>query len=253
MALSRVLVKVAALLVMFAMRSAQGQSFNIDIDIGFGDPGLGNGAPSSSFGAAAGQPGYWNRLGYGGNAQSVRDLGGNLTNVQMSYTTGKAGSGGGGAHRFKANTGDYALLLNDAVSVAPLVDGGSLTYLFSGLVPGAYMVFTYAVNIHGVFIATPVEVFNGFPAVEVVTGPMPGNSFQHLITHSVHTVDVDQSGEIRVRIVQPPGSLNSMDINGFQVAMVPEPGTLFAIVFGILVFGACRLQRGSKHSSQRSK
>jgi hypothetical protein len=225
-------------------RSAHGQSFNIDIDIFFGDPGLGNGAPSASFGAAAGQQGFWNRCAYVGDPQSLSDLDGNATGVQMSYTTGKAGSGGGHASSVTGNTGDYALLLNDSVSVAPLLDGGHLTYLFSGLQAGQYRVYTYAVNIGGGFMPTPVEVFGGTPPVEIVTGPMPVNSFQHLITHSIHDVNVFPSGELNLRIVQPPNSPFSMQINGFQIVTVPEVSSRIVVGFGAAIVLLRRAKTG---------
>lgn len=224
-----------------AAATACAQSFNVDIDIFFGDPSLGNGAPSPSFGGAAGQQGFWNRCAYVGDPQSLSDLAGNGTGVQMSYTTGKAGSGGAGASSVTGNSGDYALLLNDSVSVAPLVDGGHLTYRFTGLQPGQYRMYTYAVNIGGALMPTPVEVFGGVPSVEVVTGPMPGNSLVHLITHSIQEVGVGPSGDFQLRIVQPPNSPFSMQINGFQLVMVPELNSGIVVGFGMLILGASRI------------
>jgi hypothetical protein len=217
-----------------------GQSFNIDIDIGFGDPGLGNGAPSSTFGGAAEQQGHWNRSGYGGDPQVLSDLNGNATAVQMSYKTGKAGSGGGRASRFEGNTGDYALLLNDAVSVAPLLPGGELTYSFNGLLSGPYRVYTYAVNINGNYNAVPIKVFGGEPEIETVTGPMPGNAFEHLITHSIHDVNVGAASQLRLHVAQPPNSQFSAHLNGFQLVMVPELNSGLVIGFGILLLALCR-------------
>ena len=46
-----------ALLGLASISSGMSQSFNIDLDVFFGSPETGNGAPSSQFGAAAGQPG----------------------------------------------------------------------------------------------------------------------------------------------------------------------------------------------------
>jgi hypothetical protein len=110
---------------------AAGQSFNIDLDVGFGDPGLGNGSPSSNFGAAAGLVGYWNRMGTGDDPQAVLGLGGESTSVQMSAFAGKSGGSAIG-FRFEGNTGDYALLLNDARVIGTIIQGGQITYTLSG-------------------------------------------------------------------------------------------------------------------------
>ncbi len=93
----------------------------MDLDVAVGDPGIGNGAPSSSFGDAAGQPGFWNRFGFGGVPVPIAGLGGESTVVWMDAEyTGQVGGGGGFA--FAGNTGDYALLLNDAATVGSILD-----------------------------------------------------------------------------------------------------------------------------------
>jgi hypothetical protein len=83
------------------------QSFNIDFDIFGGDPGIGNGVPSSSFGAAASQPGFWNRFSNGTDPRAVLGLDGVKAGVTLLTAAGPGGVGAIG-YRFEGNTGDYA-------------------------------------------------------------------------------------------------------------------------------------------------
>lgn len=218
---------------------ACGQSFNIDLDVGFGDPGIGHGAPSSSFGGSADQPGFWNRFGFGGIPVSVADLFGTPTVIEMVASYHGAPSGGGG-FAFTGNTGDYALLLNDAASVGTQVQGGQLTYTFSGLLQGQYLVYVYAANRSGIQINTPVTIPGANPVTEIVTGPMPGNVLVHLITHSIHQVEVDVAGTFQIEFLQPPGMHTNMNVNGFQVALVPEPHSAIVIILGLVYSLKCR-------------
>src|SRR5215213_752877 len=96
-----------------AFSRAYGQGFNVDTDLPT-DPELGGGAPSSAFGAAANQPGFWNAIltGHPG-PYGLRNLDGSLSAVTVS-TVGWAG---GGAWNNSANTGDFALLLNDSEEI----------------------------------------------------------------------------------------------------------------------------------------
>lgn len=221
---------------------ACGQSFNIDLDVGFGDPGIGHGAPSSSFGGAADQPGFWNRFGFGGLPQVIAGLDGLPTGAALSSVT-SSGSSFGGGFAFMANTEDYALLLNDAASVGTQVQGGNITYTFAGLLPGQYAVFTYAANVNGIAINTPVTIIGAIPVSETVTGPMPGNALVHLITHSIHQVEVDVNGTFQIEFIQPPGMHTNMNVNGFQVALVSETNSTIALMLGISL---CFMRRRSK-------
>lgn len=135
----------------------------------------------------------------------------------------------GGGFLFKGNTGDYARLLNDGADVGSVVQGGGKTYTFNGLAFGTYQVYTYAVNPLGP-VDVPVFVPEAIKSqTQVVTGPMPGNSFEYLVTHSVHLVDCSTTGSLRINIVQPPGTYPNMFVNGFQIVAVPEPSPAFVI------------------------
>jgi len=206
---------------------SHGQAFNIDLDVGTGDPEQGNGAPSSSFGGAASQPGHWNRVQFGTASAPLLDTMGASTSVVMSVDYFGFASGGG--FRNKSNTGDFALLLNDALQVGVLSTGGAKEFFFTGLHEGVYHVFTYAVDIAGNPVDTPVYVAEASSnQTQVVTGPMPGNSFVYLVTHSVHEVIVGPEG-FSVYVEQPPAGSNAMHINGFQIAPVPEPTPVFTL------------------------
>src|SRR5687767_14054893 len=53
-------ITVVALCILFVATRASAQSFNVDIDQTGSNPALGQGVPSSAFGAVANQPGVWN-------------------------------------------------------------------------------------------------------------------------------------------------------------------------------------------------
>lgn len=204
---------------------AGGQSLNVDQDVFFGDPSNGNGAPSSSFGAAAVQPGYWNRtLASSSPPQPLFDLAGQPTSVVMTVPVG-AGSYGGS--NYPINTGDYALLLNDYARVPDL-----MVFRFSGMRPGAYRVFTYAVSAIGDTWPVDVSVDGADPPnPQRVTGPMPGNALILGITHSAHYVPA-LAGDLVIRVSSPWPRGN---VNGFQIVAVPEPASLAVLSFSVLI------------------
>ncbi len=202
------------------------QSVYVDLDIYFGDPQIGNGAPSPQFGGAANQPGYWNRVHLSSPGPDVLlDTAGRPTSVVMRAS---GGIGTGIGFRFEGNTGDYALLLNDAANIG---GEGTNVYRFDGLARGIYRIVTYAVAPYGAVSPVAVTVPGSWsPNPQVVTGPMPGNSLQYLVTHSVHELSV-QSGLVEIRASGPwPTSY----VNGMQLVLVPEARTFAAT--GMLLF-----------------
>ena len=124
---------------------ASAQSFNLDLDVFFGSPAVGNGAPSPAFPGAAGQPGFWNRIHLTAPGPfSLR----NLIGAPISaILTVEGGWGGGIGFNNPSNTGDYALLLNDAAQIG--YPPGYNAYVFTGLQHGQYRVFTYALPPQG--------------------------------------------------------------------------------------------------------
>ena len=197
---------------------ARAQSMNIDLDIFAGDPSNGNGAPSPAFAGAAGQPGYWNRLRAGSSfPQSIADTSGHTTGIQFSIPIGAGSSGGS---NFPINSGDYALLLNDYARVPDL-----MVFRFTGMRPGQYRIYTYAVDAVGFSFPALVSIAGSSTPTQRVTGPMPGNTFVRGITHSVHELLLSASTfeiEVRNEVIGPPNS----SVNGFQIVAVPEPASL---------------------------
>jgi hypothetical protein len=203
--------------------SAVAQGFNIDLDIGFGPPEGGNGAPSAGFAGAAGQAGFWNRVPASGPSSPVTlsGLDGSPTGAQI-YATGGLGSSGGSG--WTINTGDYRLLLNDYVVI-----GDAIQYHFTGFQPGRYLVYTYAVNAAEQQVSVQVNVPGAVVPTAVSTGPMPGNQFILGVTHTLHDLTITGSSfEINVS-----GPWPNSECNGFQIVAVPEPCSALALAAGI--------------------
>ncbi len=212
-------------LVLAASRMVAAQSIFVDMDGGFGGSEVGTGAPSSSFGAAAGIPGYWNQVQEGnGGPLPLRDTTGGLTNVSMHWS----GSGGSFGYNNPNLTGDFRLLMADAEPVGH----PGLTYTISGLSSGQYRIFTYACKPQGQALTSLITVPDSAQGTVAVTGPMPPNFFVEGVTHSVH--DIFVTGDtVQIRAAEIQNSY----VNGFQIVAVPEPIAIFSFVvgFGLLV------------------
>lgn len=228
---------------------AQAQYFNIDVDQPGLNPPLGMGAPSSAFGAAAGQPGFWNTLsGVSYGPLALQDLAGNSTGVQVSVSASYSVLSDL-AYNNPANTGDYALLLNDAEQVGSLSTGGTLTFTFTGIANGTYSIYTYACMSQGLTSLAEVSVpgsttFNP----QIVTGPMTGNAFALGITHSIHTIAVT-GNTFQVVVNAPVVAANQGTyVNGFQI--VPAPGGL--AVLGLGALGGLRRRREKEGQARRA-
>ena len=234
--------------------SGYAQAINIDLDIFGGPPEIGNGAPSDSFGGAAGQPGRWNRVsGLARGPLGLVDVSGAAPTATFGLNT-NGGPGSDVGALFAGNTGDFALLLNDAAEVGPTGTGGHYTYTFSGLAPGDYRIYTYAVNPLGSwYVPVPVNVPEAVAnQIQVVTGPMPGDAFSYLITHSVHAVSIGNGGGFHIDIVQPPGQQHNFCVNGFQLVPVPEPAPIVILSAGCATaLLRCRIRRPRQGATKR--
>jgi hypothetical protein len=204
------------------------QSIYVDLDVGIGGPQLGGGAPSSAFGGAAGVPGFWNAVeADSGSATGILDTGGHATTVSMTWT----GGGGGFGLNNPINTGDYNLLLNDAER-----NGSDMSFVISGLLPGPYRVFTFAVEPHGDLWTTNITIAGSVEGTRSVTGPMPGNQLIEGVTHSIHNIELG-GGPLTIEAV---GAWPRSYVNGFQILAVPEPTTISAFSFCLAGFLARR-------------
>jgi hypothetical protein len=217
-----------ALAVVGASSLVTAQSINADINIPT-DPELGGGPPSNAFGAAAGQFGYWNAVPAGEQTNiPLKDLSGGLTGVMFTAF----GTGGSGAWNNPANTGDFALLFNDADRIG---DEG-LQYTLTGLAAGRYLVYTYSVRPNGFHGEADITVPGSItPNPQHVAGTMPGNGFEYLRTHTIHEIVIG-NGELRI---QASAAANNF-INGFQIIAVPEPTTLAACLTGLVFVAGTR-------------
>jgi hypothetical protein len=195
------------------------QNFNVDIDTN-APPELGGGVPSSSFGAAANQPGVWHSLGTNSNAAWLFDLNGIVRPVSVTTAT-PSGNLIGGGFRNETNTGNYAKLLNDAAHI----DGVWRCWTFNGLMNGTYSVVCYAVQYSSQFSRAEVHVSNSLvPNPQIVQGVMPGNQLILGVTHSAHTALVTD-GSLEIKVFKGLAPDYPM-VNGFQLTLVPEPTTV---------------------------
>jgi hypothetical protein len=211
---------VASLAVLAVAALGPSQSFNVDVDLFNSPPEVGGGAPSSSFGGAAGQVGFWNA--YPDNVSQsfpLQDIAGASTGVTITAT----GLGGSGGWNNPVNTGDFNLLLNDAQQV-----GNNFSYTLSGLNPGPYLLYTYAVKPNSQFGEAFTTVSGSITSnPQRAAGTMPGNQFVLGVTHTVHEVDVT-AGILRLQVEGPwPNAY----VNGFQIVAVPEPATFAPLLF----------------------
>jgi hypothetical protein len=217
--------------------TAGAQGFNVDLEVGFGGPEGGNGAPSAAFGAAGSQAGFWNAVYAGGPTTEVQltNLDGSTSQARL-IATGGTGSYGGSAYLI--NTGDHALLLNDYARLGG--ESLEIQYHFTGFTPGRYLIYTYAVNATGEQVAVDVTVPGALVPVQIATGPMPGNQFILGVTHTVHDLTLTGSAfDIKVHSGQWPYG----ECNGFQIVAVPEPASLLACAAGLLVMAGKRRAR----------
>lgn len=207
---------------------AGAQSFNIDLDVGFGPPEGGNGAPSAAFGAASGQAGVWNRIGAASHstAWSLVDLGGEITGASLTNTISGAGGGSG----WTGNTGDHRLLMNDYKRITI-----PCTYTFSGLLPGRYTIYTYGVDAVERVLPLRVEVPGAQSPVQLSgQGLMSGNQFALGITHAIHELNLDGSSFSMI-LSKANETLPAPSVNGLQLVYtpVPEASTVIGVTFGL--------------------
>ncbi len=229
----RITLTLGALLGSLAL--SQGQSINIDLNDPVGGPETGAGVPSSAFGAAANQPGFWNGVTASGSGPfSLKGLDGQPTSVQM---TASGGIGSMGGYNNPNLTGDFRLLMGDYAWV-----GGPIQYHFSGFQPGRYLLFTYGADTSGAVKNLYVNVPGSGTSLQTVTGPMPSNQFLYGIDYCAHVLEL-AGGTFEIDVNTDGFPLPPTQVHGFQIVAVPEPLTIFAFSFGLLGLIAKRKRR----------
>lgn len=232
----RTLRKVSALVLGLGMcATASAQSFNIDMDTGVTPPPVpGDGVPSAAF-AAAGSAGTWNSM-EGITQTTIANLLGLNGAPTGASLTRSSPLGGNFAFNNVNTTGDRELLLDDGQDLS--AQAVPVLYNFTGLQPGPYRVFTYAVAPDVPADLTIVTVTGASPPnPQTVTGPIPPAGFVQGFTHAVHDVVVTANGQLQISA--DGATANDFGtVNGIQLVFIPEPAS-----FGALAAGALLLAR----------
>jgi hypothetical protein len=203
-----------------------GQSFNIDLDVPGSPPSIGGGVPSNAFGAASGQTGVWNSVPTTAGPVALVNISGAATGVSYSVpvsstTISTLGFNNG------ANTGDFALLFNDGQQVGTVVQGGTRTYRFTGLADGLYSIYTYASPPQGIAGDIAITIAGSNEGTLMTAGAMTPNTFTLGVTHVIHTINL-AGGILNIDMVDTPGSPSAY-VSGFQITLVPGPGSLLVL------------------------
>lgn len=198
-----------ALPILVMIAPALGQAFNIDCAGDLSTP------PASSYGAGAGQPGYWNPAAV---IAGLRDLSGNPTPTQLGGVAGE------GIHDIPGATGDDEKLMESAFEMFP-----NDRIVVSNLAPGRYDVFAYSwggeifgSRTVGFTLWNGVNTFGG----SVSFGPQwPGNQIEGVtfaripieVLPGINAFDIHIGGG---------GSKTFNVLNAIQIVPVPAPGAL---------------------------
>ena len=224
-----------ALLLMVGIVGALGASdawalaFNIDVGTAFG-------TPSSGYGAAAGQVGYWNGIvPTSSGPHALFDLSGAATGVTLTISAGEASF----SFNDPSTSGDDQALLDDELDIRPTGVGNTATVTLIGLPAGTYDVYTYARDAEA---PTNEEVsvnVNGTGAQNVTPTSDTFSGFALGQTHTLHSVTIAaaQNLSVVVTIVADPGTDYGM-INGIQI--VPEPRSALLVAAGLILLAAHR-------------
>ena len=214
---------------MLLAQSSAAQSLNVDLGTrATGAPGFG--PPNDAFGGAANQPGRWNNY-TGENTEPLQlvDLAGMATSVLLTRTLG---AGGNSFFDSPNTTGDHQLLIDDYHNIGGI--GSNVGYFFQNLAAGLYEVYTYAIDPSNAANRTDVTIAGN---TQTVGGLMPVNAFSQGVTHALHTIN-HAGGNLTILIstsALPPGNLGS--VNGFQLVLVPEAGSMALLALAAMVSG----------------
>jgi len=221
--------RIPLLLVVVALSltaSANGQLFNIDMS----DPG-GPGAPDMTYGAAAGQIGFWNNLA-DGNAigAPLLDLAGGATGASISFDGGFMGAfmGPNSAATIAGSNGER--LLDDGWD--PSATEGIIT--ISGLAPGTYSIYTYGVAPDSITDLTAFSVVGSIEGTTVDVGGALGppdsflDTYSVPTTHAIFTKTIAPAEDLIINVGNRGGEFET--VNGIQIT--PEPGSVCLLAMG---------------------
>lgn len=200
-----------ALCVALSSGTAFGQSFNID----FGGSGAGSSAPSSSFGAAAGQPGHWNLV-QSTSPANVALLG--LDGLATGVVLARATNGTFSSANSPATSGNHENLLDDYQSIS----SDTMVFTFNNLQQGKYVVLTYAADPASSANLATVNVPSSFQYCQVTQytgGAIPTNAFRAGATHAVHVKTVVAGQPM---IVNVAGSVGKGVVSGIQLVRLAD-------------------------------
>ena len=173
---------------------AAGQSFNVDINT---TSNFGAGVPSSTYAAAAGQPGTWNNvLSTSPNTVNLVNLDGSASSATLSRATN-----GTFVNTTNLTTSSNFSLLND--DYQKLSPQGTLVYTFNNLQAGDYAVFTYAANPDDASSKALVSVPGSSSlSTQAIGGAIVGNNWIPGTTHAIHIKrGVTAGGSITINVL----------------------------------------------------
>jgi hypothetical protein len=212
MRLDRLLVLPVFLLAGSALRA---QSFNLDV----GDNLILWPVPSSAYGAAAAQPGFWNNV-HNPYTTALADLSGAASAASCSSTITSSFN-----WPFGPLTGDDMNLMNDIQAISQF--SGTAVWTFTGLANGNYAVYTYAWAPDSPSGMTSVDVPGSSDALQIVGGAWAGSPHVLGTTYALHHVSVT-NGTLVVNCAGAQGTSGS--VNGFQ--LVAEGSSIVAFCAG---------------------
>ncbi|MFN0138076.1 MAG: PEP-CTERM sorting domain-containing protein [Phycisphaerae bacterium] len=224
---------VASVAALLCVGIASAQSLNIDI-------GRRGGTPSDTFGGPAGSPGFWNTLDVGRAGAAIVGLDGGATNVTLESTVLLGDPNFPGYYNPQPATAgdpDVAALLDDFVYLNGDVQS---EFAFFGLQPGEYDLVVVGILVG--FPNEPTDVtwlsddLSEFQEDRIGDAAY-GGTWQSGVTHARFRVPVGPSGELRF-IANGVFSFDFEsfgNINGIQLVLVPEPGTLAGLAMMVVV------------------
>ncbi|MEM9378768.1 MAG: hypothetical protein AAGB93_02385 [Planctomycetota bacterium] len=209
-----------AFLVLFLAPAATAQSLNVDL----GDPSSGAGTPIGTYGAAADSPGLWNEVDPSSsnskrfNSGPLFDLTGAPTVVEIEFLSSALDYFDFEFDEPNTAGSDQALL-DDITSTS-----GAHTLTVTGLAPGRYLLFTYAMAPDSSTDVTTVHVPGSVDPLAFVGGTF-GGGFVRDVTHAEHevTVTAGESVTIEVDFVSSRDSLSGLQVVSLAATSIGSP------------------------------